>query len=392
MVDDAFDMTAARRLWAEKEATQSHGKAKAKRQELAGAIDKRSLRKTGRTEQYNLRVRAGFKKQVADGAERMASARRSSSSKPLSKHSSRRVRNERPDDAAVSRRRPRARGVPHLLRDVGTYEYLMKDQGSFNYIVKAGCGVTIGTALLPVFAGMAWRARKYARALLLWLIFPFAVGVVFFAAIDRTGGTADLAQQQRAKDARARTLAEKTEKEATAAHATATEAAGAECSVGPPGKNRGNKCLEAEGKRDAAQGRLDGARAVLLKAPVKETDPWPNASPHTGDRITEEQVRLYRPLFLPLVLSILAGVFLSLGAHMGPTGSLTGFAAATDIVCVAKGGLAAEAGARRAREGPGAHGRARRAGAAREQSARHSRTAARSHRRPSEGRQRPPTS
>lgn len=71
MVDDAFDMTAARRLWAEKEATQSHGKAKAKRQELAGAIDKRSLRKTGRTEQYNLRVRAGFKKQVADGAERM---------------------------------------------------------------------------------------------------------------------------------------------------------------------------------------------------------------------------------------------------------------------------------------------------------------------------------
>ena len=199
----------------------------------------------------------------------------------------------------------------------GTYEYLMKDQGSFNYIVKAGCGVTIGTALLPVFAGMAWRARKYARALLLWLIFPLAVGVVFFAAIDRTGGTADLAQQQRAKDARARTLAEKTEKEATAAHATATEAAGAECSVGPPGKNRGNKCLEAEGKRDAAQGRLDGARAVLLKAPVKETDPLAERiAAYTGDRITEEQVRLYRPLFLPLVLSILAGVFLSLGAHM----------------------------------------------------------------------------
>ena len=237
----------------------------------------------------------------------------------------------------------------------GTYEYLMKDQGSFNYIVKAGCGVTIGTALLPVFAGMAWRARKYARALLLWLIFPLAVGVVFFAAIDRTGGTADLAQQQRAKDARARTLAEKTEKEATAAHATATEAAGAECSVGPPGKNRGNKCLEAEGKRDAAQGRLDGARAVLLKAPVKETDPLAERiAAYTGDRITEEQVRLYRPLFLPLVLSILAGVFLSLGAHMDLPGSLKWFAAATDIVCVAKGGLAAEAGARRARERPGA--------------------------------------
>jgi len=199
----------------------------------------------------------------------------------------------------------------------GTYEYLMKDQGSFNYIVKAGCGVTIGTALLPVFAGMAWRAGKRARAASLWLIFPLAVGVVFFAAIDRTGGTADLAQQQRTKDARARALAERTETEATATLTTATEAASTECNSGPPEKRRGAKCLEAESKRDAAQRRVDAARAALLTAPVKETDPLAERiAAYTGDRITEEQVRLYRPLFLPLVLSILAGVFLSLGAHM----------------------------------------------------------------------------
>jgi len=68
---DAFDMGAARRKWAEKEAMQSHSKAKAKRQELAGSIDKRSLRKTGRTVQYNLRVREGFKEQVAEHSARL---------------------------------------------------------------------------------------------------------------------------------------------------------------------------------------------------------------------------------------------------------------------------------------------------------------------------------
>ena len=199
----------------------------------------------------------------------------------------------------------------------GTYEYLMKDQGSLNYIVKAGIGVTIGTALLPVFAGMAWRAKKYARAAVLWLVFPLAVGVVFFAAIDRTGGTADIAQQQRIKDERARSIAVKTEAEATVALTTATEAANTECNSGPVAKRRGEKCLEAEAKRDAAQARVNSARAALLKAPVKETDPLAERiAAYTGHAITEEQVRLYRPLFLPLVLSILAGVFLSLGAHM----------------------------------------------------------------------------
>ena len=207
----------------------------------------------------------------------------------------------------------------------GTYEYLMKDQGSFNYIVKAGCGVTIGTALLPVFASMAWRAGKLARAALLWLIFPLAVSVVFFAAIDRTGGTADLAQQQRVKEARAGDLAVRTEAEATTALAAATEAATMECNSGPVTKRRGGKCLEAEAKRDAAQARVDAVRAALAAAPVKETDPLAERiAAYTLHYVTEEQVRLYRPLFLPLVLSILAGVFLSLGAHMEVPGHSAG--------------------------------------------------------------------
>ena len=64
----AFDMTAARQKWAEKQAMQSHGKAKTRRQKLADSIDMRSLRKTGRTVQYNLCVRPGFKEQVAEHA------------------------------------------------------------------------------------------------------------------------------------------------------------------------------------------------------------------------------------------------------------------------------------------------------------------------------------
>src|SRR5262245_10608277 len=105
----------------------------------------------------------------------------------------------------------------------GTYEYLMKDQGSFNYIVKAGVGITIGSAFLPVFAGMAWRAGKWLRAFGIWMLFPLAIVFIFAAAIERTGGAADLAQRDRVKAERARKLAEKTEAEATAALATAME-------------------------------------------------------------------------------------------------------------------------------------------------------------------------
>ena len=68
---EAFDMGSARKKWVEKEAMQSHGKAQNIKMKLNGSIDKRSLRKTGRTEQYNLRVREGFKKDVADHAGRM---------------------------------------------------------------------------------------------------------------------------------------------------------------------------------------------------------------------------------------------------------------------------------------------------------------------------------
>jgi hypothetical protein len=67
---DGFDMTSARRKWAEKEAAQSYGRAKTERVKLAGSVDKRSLRKTGRTVQYNLRVREGWKEMVAERAER----------------------------------------------------------------------------------------------------------------------------------------------------------------------------------------------------------------------------------------------------------------------------------------------------------------------------------
>ena len=73
MSDDSpvFDMSAARRRWAEKEAIQRPSKAKGRRQALVGAVDKRSLRKTGRTIQYNLRVREGWKEEVSAHATRL---------------------------------------------------------------------------------------------------------------------------------------------------------------------------------------------------------------------------------------------------------------------------------------------------------------------------------
>lgn len=53
---EAYDMTAARKLWEEKKLGKKKSDRKAKRKKLVESVDKRSLRATGRTEQFNFRT------------------------------------------------------------------------------------------------------------------------------------------------------------------------------------------------------------------------------------------------------------------------------------------------------------------------------------------------
>ena len=68
---DAFDMSAARKLWAKKELEPKKAARKNKRHDLAGGVDKRSLRATGRVEQFNIRCRPEIKALAFEHQQRM---------------------------------------------------------------------------------------------------------------------------------------------------------------------------------------------------------------------------------------------------------------------------------------------------------------------------------
>jgi hypothetical protein len=65
---EAYDMTAARKLWEAKKIGKKKSDRKAKRKQLADAVDKRSLRATGRTEQFNFRTTAEMGTKVREAA------------------------------------------------------------------------------------------------------------------------------------------------------------------------------------------------------------------------------------------------------------------------------------------------------------------------------------
>jgi hypothetical protein len=140
-----------------------------------------------------------------------------------------------------------------------------------------------------------------------WLVTPLVISLVLYAAIQRVGGTADQAQLQRDRATRAGTLAAKTEAAATKAWEDARDAANTECTSGPINKRRGEKCILAEDKRDAAWNVLTAAREALRKAPEVHAD--------SGARrvaavlpMTEAQVRLYQPMVIPVVTALLAAL------------------------------------------------------------------------------------
>jgi hypothetical protein len=192
---------------------------------------------------------------------------------------------------------------------VGTYEFQLSQQlnREVDYIVLAGTGFAIALGLLPMYAGHAVRNRQWGIAVACWLAVPIVMTVVYYAAIQRTGGGADQLEAERLRQSRAGTLAAKTEQDATTTWETARDAAKVECASG-----RGRKCVEAEGKRDHAWGEVTKAREELKHTP--ETRPASGESRAVAilPFLTEGQVRLYQPMLIPVGISILAAVFMSI--------------------------------------------------------------------------------
>jgi hypothetical protein len=196
----------------------------------------------------------------------------------------------------------------------GTYEFLMKDQRVLNYLVVGGCGVAAGASVLPALASRAWgQVRLLSVAL--WLAYPLALVVVFAAAVERLGDAKDVAQSDRDRITRQIGLAEQAAETAKKTYEEDEKAARDECKSG-----RGSKCLGLEARANASKIAYEQAQRKILDAGIEKPDPlasriaallllrWPD--------ITEKHVRLYQPLFLPLVLSVLACLFLIAGERL----------------------------------------------------------------------------
>jgi hypothetical protein len=196
----------------------------------------------------------------------------------------------------------------------GTYEFLLSQQSqhAIDFVVLAGTGFAVALGLLPMYAGHAVKHRQRGIAAGCWLALPIVMAVVYYAAIQRTGGAADQAEVERLRNTRAGTLAVRTEQDASATWETAREAAKRECGSGPVRQQRGPKCLEAEGKRDAAWAAVTVARKDLAKTPETKPDSGARRAVAFLPFLTEAQVRLYQPMLIPLGISMLASVFLSI--------------------------------------------------------------------------------
>ena len=189
----------------------------------------------------------------------------------------------------------------------GAVSFLVS-QGQPNYLVAGGAVVTCVAAILPVLAGRCWQAGRYAMALMLYAAMAPALSVIVFAAVERTGSASDGAERGRQAVALRRELALAAEKDAKAVAASDEAAAKAECATG-----RGPRCLGLEARADQSRQRLEAARSDVARAGVVPKDPAA-ARFAAVLPVSEEAVRLYQPLILPLAISALGLLLVAVGA------------------------------------------------------------------------------
>jgi len=95
-----------------------------------------------------------------------------------------------------------------------------------------------------------------------------ALSLVFSAAVERTGGARDAANNDRQVIAQRIALKREAVKDAKAVANSDEEAAKADCASG-----RKAKCLGLEARADLSRQRLEAARTELAQAGVVPTDP-----------------------------------------------------------------------------------------------------------------------
>jgi hypothetical protein len=190
----------------------------------------------------------------------------------------------------------------------GAVSYLVSQEQP-HYLVAGGAVVTLVAAILPVLAGRCWHHGRYILAVLLWAAMAPALSVIVCAAVERTGGANDAAERGRQAVAQKLALAREAETEAKAVADSDELAAKAECASG-----RKAKCLGLEARADQSRERLEAARSAVAQAGVAPKDPMASRIAAVLP-IPEEAVRIYQPLILPLAISGLGLLLITVGAH-----------------------------------------------------------------------------
>jgi hypothetical protein len=196
---------------------------------------------------------------------------------------------------------------------VGAVSYLTS-QSSPSYLVAGGALVTVVAAILPMLSARCWHNRRYLLALLLWGAMVPALSLVFSAAVERTGSARDEANRDRQAIAQRVELARAAEKDAKAVVDADEAKASAECSRAAKGSPRGPLCKAAEERADTSRQRLQAARDAVAQAGVVPTDPQARRIAAILP-VSEESVALYQPIILPLSISVLGLLLISVGAH-----------------------------------------------------------------------------
>jgi hypothetical protein len=172
-------------------------------------------------------------------------------------------------------------------------EHLAAVEGWHSPLVVAGIIVTICAASTPPLAERASKSGQWFKAVVLWTFFGLAVAFSLSASITRSSGYVEGKVANAAGSNKAAQLAEE-------AYEAAKKTVEAEC------VKRGQKCREAEEKRDKARDKLATA------APVQSSDPGAERLAAVLG-IEPAQVQLYAPLLLPLGLELGGFIFLAFG-------------------------------------------------------------------------------
>jgi hypothetical protein len=196
----------------------------------------------------------------------------------------------------------------------GAVSYLASQEQP-HYLVAGGAIVTMVAAILPILAGRCWRDGRKLLAALLWAAMVPALSVIVSAAVERTGPANDSAERGRQVIAQKLDLARAAENDAKAVVDADEAKASAECSRAAKGVDpRGPQCKAAEARAEASRQRLQAARDAIAQAGVVPKDPMASRIAAVLP-INEEAVRIYQPLVLPLSISAIGLMLISVGAH-----------------------------------------------------------------------------